>query len=134
MLHREIFRQQRRIINFTWRNIPSVASHYQYRGIFRQQRHTVNITEYLVYNVAQKIFENFSGVALSMLHRVKFRLSYRVNTLISRNILQMALNAEYCIQHYQYGGIFRQWRHTTNIASYNILTIDIRSRKISKVA
>ena len=66
----------RRIINVA-EYISSVASHYQ-----------CCIAEYFV-----------SGVALSILYHGKF-LWYRVNIIISRNILSMILNEEYCIQRY----------------------------------
>ena len=83
----------------------------------------INMAEYFV-----------SGVALSILYHGKF-LWYRVNIIISRNILSMALNEEYCIHDVAlliWRNIFCQWRRTINIASQKISSINI-SRNISSM-
>ena len=121
---RNIFHQWRRTINVASRNISSVASHYQYcitenfynimlillyREIFCRWHWMKNIISSAI-NMAEYFV---SGVALSILYHGKF-LWYCVNIIISRNILSMALNEEYCI----HGVALSIWRNISSVASH----------------
>ena len=130
--------------NVTSWNISPVASHHQCyiaeyfdvalsilnRGKFQKWHNKCYIAEYFINVVAVSIWQNISSVAshyqycivqffnvaLSILNRENFQKWHNVT---SWNISSMTLR-------YQYGGIFRQWRRTINIAWQNILTLYYR--------
>ena len=113
-----------------------MASHYQYcimeyfvNGI------TLSIMLNILFIMLQNIFENFSGVALSILHRAIFWHRFidieEIFKRIEENFKSVTNNKCYIAKYFVSGivlsifhrGIFRQWRHTVNNAECLVYSV-----------